>query len=101
MFKKIKEKLKVYAVEIRRLKSTRKLKNRGKRNLSDIQLDINKLKYEFRHLHIAYCELRGRKREQIEKPSIYNTPNQRYIDSLKKEFISTLPTGLFQVRSTV
>lgn len=99
MFKGIKEKLRNYAVEIRRLKNTRKLKNRGKRDLSDIQIDINRLKYEFRHLHIAYCELRGRKRERIENPSIYNIPNQKYIDSIKKEFISTLPDGLFQLRS--
>lgn len=99
MFKEIKGKLKNYAVEIRRLKNTRKLKNRGKRDLSDIQIDINRLKYEFRHLHIAYCELRGRKREQIENPSIYNIPNQKYIDSIKKEFMSTLPDGLFQLRS--
>jgi len=28
--------------------------------------DIEMLKYEFRHKHIAYCQLRGKKYEQIE-----------------------------------
>jgi len=40
----------------------------------------------FRHYHIAYCELRGRKRVEIENPHENNTPNQKWIDQIKKEY---------------
>lgn len=106
MYREIKEKQKERATKITALKSSRKLSNRGKRDLSDIQLDIDKLKYEFRHTHIAYCEIRGRKREQIEKPAENNLPNEKYISEIKKDILkqiekyhSSLPDGLFEVRS--
>jgi len=41
---------------------------------------------KFRHQHIAYCELRGRTREQIEIPGEGNAPDQDWIDRLKKEW---------------
>jgi len=85
MFKEIKERLKSYAKEIRALKDKRKLSNRGNLQLSEIESKINQLKYHFRHIHIAFCEIRGRKREEIEKPSIHNPANQSYIDKIKKE----------------
>ena len=90
MFKEIKEKLKNYAVQIRDLKSKRKLQNRGKLKLSEIELKIVQLKYHFRHIHIALCEIRGRKREEIEKPAIYNPANQNYIDQIKKEILQKI-----------
>jgi hypothetical protein len=37
--------------------------------------DLYKLKKLFRHKHIAYCLLKGRVYEQIEKPSENNPPN--------------------------
>jgi hypothetical protein len=45
------------------------------------------LKYEYRHHHIAYCELRGRTRDQIE-PRIreHNEPNERYIQEIKDKY---------------
>jgi len=39
----------------------------------------------FRHQHIAYCELRGRKRKQIEIPREDNEPDEDWIDRIKKE----------------
>ncbi len=36
---------------------------------------LRSLRYEFRHHHIAYCELRGRKREEIEQPAFDNMPS--------------------------
>ena len=30
----------------------------------------------FRHYHIAYCEIRGRKRSEIENPAENNKPNE-------------------------
>jgi len=41
---------------------------------------------KFRHQHIAYCELRGRTRDQIEVPREDNKPDQDWIDRLKKEW---------------
>jgi len=33
--------------------------------------------------HIAYCELRGKRREEIEKPAPDNIPNEQLIANLK------------------
>jgi hypothetical protein len=41
-------------------------------------------KYEFRHRHIVRCLLRGRTRDQIEKPK-HNQPNEDYIKKLLEE----------------
>jgi len=41
---------------------------------------------KFRHQHIAYCELRGKTRDQIEVPAEDNEPDQDWIDRLKLEW---------------
>ena len=46
--------------------------------------------YIFRHNHIVYCELRGRKREEIEIPRENNKPNESLIDSTKKMWLSRI-----------
>lgn len=84
MFKEIKERLQGYATEIRTLK------RRRKETCGSEEGKINQLKYHFRHIHIAYCEVRGRTREQIERPSIHNQPNQSYIDKIKKEILQKI-----------
>ena len=61
MFTEIKERLKNYAVEIKTLK------NRRKRTEGSEESKILQLKYHFRHIHIALCEVRGRTREQPER----------------------------------
>ena len=40
----------------------------------------------FRHHHIAYCELRGRTRDQIERPAENNLPNEAWIARIKAEY---------------
>lgn len=40
----------------------------------------------FRHHHIAYCELCGRTRDQIEKPRDGNEPDQYTIEAIKKQY---------------
>ena len=40
----------------------------------------------FRHQHIAYCELRGRKREEIERPANDNKPDEDWINRVKNEW---------------
>lgn len=87
MLKDTKIKLKILSKEIRELKNQRPLRNRGSKSLSQIEVSIYQLKYHFRHTHIAYCELRGRTREQIEKPAESNKANETYIEKIKKEIL--------------
>jgi hypothetical protein len=47
------------------------------------------LKREYRYHHIAYCELRGRTREQIEQPKDNNLPNELVIQRIKEEYAWT------------
>jgi hypothetical protein len=84
-YPKLKSELKELAKEIRYWKSKRKLKNRGNNLLSDIHIRLRRRKYEFRHRHIAYCELNGRKREKIERPALDNLPNEKYIEKITLE----------------
>lgn len=51
---------------------------------------LDKLKHEFRHKHIAYCELRGRDRSDIE-PFVKegNEPNEQLIQAIKNQFAET------------
>jgi hypothetical protein len=81
MFKEIKERLKSYAKEIRTLK------NRRKETCGSEEDKILQLKYHFRHIHIAFCETRGRTREEIEKPAQNNLPNENYIKKIKEEIL--------------
>ena len=79
---KLKNELKELAKEIRYWKSKRKLARREQYSLWQIELKIRARKYEFRHRHIAYCQLRGRLREQIERPASNNLPNEDYIKEI-------------------
>ena len=89
----MKEQMKAWAKEIRQLKSIRKLIHRGTRDLQEIEYKIKMFKWEFRHHHIAACELRGRTRDQIEKPRKNNKPSQRYIDQIKELLSENVRTG--------
>jgi len=44
----------------------------------------------FRHQHIAYCELRGKKREEIERPAQDNKPDEDWISRVKNEWESLI-----------
>jgi len=90
LLQKIKQEQKARAKEIRELKSTRKQDKRNGRQLYAIESDIVWEKYEFRHHHIAYCEMRGRTRDQIECPREDNLPVQREIDRIKEEWMEQL-----------
>lgn len=57
---------------------------------------LNTSRYEFRHKHIVYCLLRGRTRDQIEKPSkkcekacyCCNKPSESYLEKLLTHYTS-------------
>jgi hypothetical protein len=87
---KLKEYLKNTAEEIRNTRLTLKDTQRGiKRDIPTYVLEnrLSTLTYEFRHHHIAYCELRGKTRLQIEqKNKENNEPNESYIISLKEQY---------------
>jgi len=87
---KLKEELKKLAKEIRFWKSKRKIDKREGFSLWQIESRIWKRKYEFRHKHIAYCQLRGRLRWQIEKPAPDNLPNEKYIEEIMVEHGETI-----------
>lgn len=54
---------------------------------------ISKLKYEFRHKHIAYCLLRGRVINEIETPAENNKPNELYIKEIFNAYTENVCVG--------
>jgi hypothetical protein len=85
-YTELKQQLKDWAIQIRVYKNHRKLDKRGDYTLSFLEYEILKLKHQFRHNHIAYCELRGREYNEIENPSKDNQPNRKLIDSIKLQW---------------
>ena len=83
----LKEELKELAKEIKYWKSKRKLKARLGLGwaLSDIEYEVYWERREFRHKHIAYCQLRGRTRQEIERPAKDNLPNEKLIERIMAE----------------
>lgn len=47
---------------------------------------LHVLKSDFRHKHIAYCLLRGTSYEDIEKPSLENSPNWSIIEGVRNVY---------------
>ena len=45
------------------------------------------MKKEFRHKHIARCEMMGRTRDQIERPAENNQPDEKYIAQIKEKWM--------------
>ena len=75
-YKELKEKLKTLAKEIKDMKGQRKQVPNG------YVAGLDSARYRFRHHHIAYCMLRGRTRDEIERPADYNRPNETYISEI-------------------
>ena len=79
MMSKVKSQLKGWADQIKVLKSQRKGAPNG------VVSGLWRLRYDFRHYHIVYCELRGRSRDEIEQPSSDNIASEAYITKIYKE----------------
>ncbi len=90
LFKQIKEQQKILASRLTELKRSRKQDKRNGRSLWNIEDDIWHLKNDFRHRHITYCEMRGRTRDQIERPREDNPASQSWIDDLKKRWMEQI-----------
>lgn len=74
-----KEEQKRIAAQIREYKDQRPMKSRGLWNLWELEEMIKKLSWTYRHRHIAYSLMRGRKLEEIESKT---TPENRRNDKL-------------------
>lgn len=73
-FIELKQHIKELATEIKEKKALRKESKYG------FVAGLDRLRYEVRHHHIAYCLLRGRTMEEIEyKSRKDHSPNGRYI----------------------
>lgn len=83
----VKENLKKEAKEIKELKIAMKNAMRGSSCGHVFQGKLSTAKYHWRHKHIAYCMLKGRKLEDIEKNSWKaGEPSLRLIEKYKEEF---------------
>lgn len=83
----IKEELNKIAVEIKETKKEIKEKQRNKKYAGNLQYSITHTKSDYRHKHIAYCLLRGRKYEEIESHIREgNEPNWSLIKKLQEEY---------------
>ena len=102
IYKEIKEEVKEIGKKIRELKDERNtlfreshyyviggIVNQEKTSrASTIQWkDLPELKKEFRHKHIARCEMMGRTRDQIERPAENNQPDEKYIAQIKEKWM--------------
>jgi len=87
----IKENQKKLAKELRTTKNLfKKMQKDGNTNCSEfwnVDSKKDKLKIEFRHRHIAYCLLRGRTIEEIERKTREdNKHNQRLVEQYINEY---------------
>lgn len=65
-------------------KLTEKIKSLGGPKFTTTYL--GSMQHEFRHRHIAYCLLRGRRLEEIEKPAEDNAPNMKRVEQYMEEY---------------
>lgn len=80
-FTKFKLAQKELAQQIQAAKAIRKPKDRNGHEFSQAALAWDRT--EYRHRHIAYCEARGRTREQIERPGKNNKPDEGKVSKYK------------------
>ena len=86
---KLKEQIKEKAVQIRKARHNYRELQRARKSAYMALWDLQKLQKDFRHHHIAYCELRGRTRDQIEQPRDNNYPDEGAINRIKTEYAWT------------
>lgn len=105
--KQLKAELKQLALDLRQAKLVFKDQQRGKANHDAwakekgltyvstfsknlIPMSVSQLSDKYRHMHIAYCLLRGRKYEQIEnKVRDNNEPKWSHIESILAQYRDT------------
>lgn len=96
ILRSLKQELKSLGLGIRtNRKEIRKLQSEAGGGCGDWKLfnQISRDRYEFRHKHIVYGLLRGRTRDQIEKPKPDNLPKEKYIAELKATYEAKMLKG--------
>lgn len=83
--------LKSQAEKIKKSRIELKNKQRAGEVCWRLQWDLKDYAFEFRHHHIAYCELRGRTRDQIEKPKEGHEACENTINNLKIKYAWEIP----------
>ena len=89
----LKQELKDLAQQIRKTRFQYKEAQRNNliRVANKLLRQLLELSYNARHKHIAYSELRGRTRDQIERPREGNKPNERLIQKIKDQSLTPEP----------
>lgn len=85
--KELKQLLKDKAEYIRNERNRARLlkSNSDGQGAHSIHISLIPKSYDYRNHHIAYCELRGRSRDQIEK-SFKNPPSEYNINKIKEQY---------------
>jgi len=81
--RKMKQHLKDMALKIRKTRNDFKEKQRKHEDTYKDMRSLWVLCRDYRHCHIAYSELRGKERHQIEVPADWNLPNEDTIMMIK------------------
>ena len=84
----LKNLLKQKAIEIRIARNTFKDEQRKNHYYGYVSMiiELENMVWEYRHHHIAYSELRGRTRDEIERPREDNEPDESYIETVKEAY---------------
>ena len=82
----LKETVKQQAKDIRELKGKTKEVQRSRKYAGELQFKLHCLRRDNRHYHIAYSELRGKTRDQIENPNEENLPIESEIRHIKARY---------------
>jgi len=86
----LKNELKALSVTIRELKSHRPQGNRGTWKIEDLDNEIGRTSWITRHKHIAYCLMRGRSYDKIERYTREgNYPNFKLVQEIQNEYANT------------
>lgn len=93
--KKIREKRELFKDHQRKGYETGPYNSKGWDTYCKNSYSLHKLRREYRHKHIAYSELRGRTRAQIEASYLYEgqsfelRPNEDWINRIKNKILSS------------
>jgi hypothetical protein len=92
----VKEELKKMAEKLRQIRIDIAETQKKGEYAGYMQSEQRFLKFEFRHRHIAYCMLRGRSYEQIERKFREgHEPDMNYVEKLQEQF-KTLLEGYYE-----
>jgi len=81
----LKQWLKAKGLLIKETRNTHK-NNQRLNNNNELMCNLFMTSRDYRHHHIAYSELRGHTRSEIENPQEDNLPNEDWILSIKKKY---------------